>query len=142
MTYDITTYSRCFLCYLPSSLFATKGGNTKSAYIKSAKSFYTASAYVSNIFTRGTCAGNVFSAISAYIKDVSPDGTGTEDAGRESACTEGTCTIKHLRIHLYSFSISEIELFDIGYWLLIDVLFSRYGYSNILFKLRTGIRAV
>lgn len=96
------------------SLFAAKGGNTKNIYIKSAKYFYTRSAYISNIFTRGTCTGNVFSTVNVCIKSASPDGISTKGADRESAYTKGAYAIKDLRVYLNFFSISEIELFDMG----------------------------
>lgn len=82
--------------------------------MKSAKYFYTRSAYVSNTFTRGTCARNIFSTVNTCIKGASPDGTGRKDAGKKSACAKGTYAIKDSRIYLHFFSISEIELFDMG----------------------------
>ena len=43
------------------------------------------------------------------------EGTCTEGVGKESACTGSACTVKHSRIHLQSFLISEMELFNTGW---------------------------
>ena len=129
---------------MPPSLFAAKGADAKCACIGSAESFCIEGACLSNTCARGTCAENVFSAIGAYIKGASSNGTGIEGAGRESpsaksTCDGGVCAVKHLRKHLQSFSILEIELFDMSWWSSINVLLLRYSSLDILLKLGTKV---
>ena len=95
-----------------SMLFVAKAANVESSYIESAKSSCTKNACASNTYARAIFAWNAFSVIGACIKDASPDGIGIKGAGRESACAGVACAIKHSKIHLQSFSISEMELFD------------------------------
>lgn len=97
---------------MPPSLFATKNADAKSTYIGSAKSFSTRDAYINNICARGTYAENAFSAVSVCINSTSPDSTCIEGANRKNACAGSACTVKHSRIYLQSFLISEMKLFD------------------------------
>lgn len=73
-----------------------------------------------------------------------------KDADAKSACTksaegiyskstyaEGAGAVEHSKIHSQSFWISEVKLFDIGWW----VLLLRYNCTNILLKLETEIKA-
>lgn len=99
---------------MPPSLFAAKSANVEKACMESAKSSYTRGTYASNTYIRDTCIGNVFSAISACIKGAGPNNTSTEGAGRKNAYIRSICTIKYSRIHLQSFSILEIKLFNLG----------------------------
>lgn len=122
------------------SLFATKDADAKNTCIRSAESFCIRDTCASNIYARGTYAGNAFSAIDACIKSAGPDDTGTEGDDKKSTCIGGVCTVKYSKIYLQSFSISEMELFSISWWLLIDILLLRYGSSNVLLKLETGVR--
>ena len=96
------------------SLFAAKNVNAKSAYIGIAKNFCTGNAYISNIYTIDTCAKIGFFVLVACIKNIGPNSIDAKDAGRESAYGKSVYAVKHSRIHLQSFSISEIELFNIG----------------------------
>ena len=111
----IWTCFRCFLYCLPLSLFAAKGADSENACIGSAKSFYIRGVFAINTCARGTYVGNAFFAIDAYIKSAGHDGTDTKGADRKSAYAKSACIVKHSRIHLQSFSISEIELFGTGW---------------------------
>ena len=64
-----------------------------------------------------------------------------EDAGMESAYTGGAGAVEHSRINSESFSISEMELFDLGWWLSINILSLKYGFTNLLLKLETKLGA-
>lgn len=82
---------------MPPSLFTANDTSAKSAYIESAKSFYTKGVCASNTYVKGTFAKNAFSAISACIKGVFV----------KTACNNGICTkviypknvsaVKHLK---------------------------------------------
>lgn len=133
------TCSRYFLYHLLLSLFAVKDADAKNAYIGSAKSFCTGGTYTSNICTRATHARNAFFAINTCIKSAGPNNTSIEGVDREGACTEGVYAIKHSRINFQSFSISEMKLFDTGYWSSIDVLLSRFGSTDIFLELINGV---
>lgn len=98
----IWTCFRYFLCCLQPSLFAVKSADTKSAYIGNAQSVCIKDAYASNTYARGTCIGNAFSVINAYIKG----------ADRENTCIRDASIVKHSRIHLQFFLISEVKLFN------------------------------
>ena len=127
------------------NLFSIKNTDAKSTCIKSAESCCIGGACAKNTCARSTYATNAFFAIGVCIKVAGSDGISIDDADRESfcakdACVRGLCTVKYSKIHLQFFSILKIELFDICWWSLIDVLLLRYGSSDVLLKLETGVR--
>ena len=67
----------------------------------------------------------------------------------KTACTKSAKNIRagvagpieHSGIYLPLSWISEVKLFGPGWWLLIDALLLRYNFTNVLFKLKTGVGA-
>ena len=83
------------------------------------------SCLVLGAYIRSTCIEVTYSAKNTYIKGADTKDTDTKDiyargaytgfisgAGTERTCTGGASIIKHSKIHLKSFSILEVELFD------------------------------
>lgn len=97
------TCSRSFIYFLRPSSFNAKVTDAESACIRNAKSFCIKVACSRHTCNRDTYIRNNSSAVSACIKN----------ADRKSTCTGDTSVFKHSKIHLQSFSISEIELFNI-----------------------------
>lgn len=99
---------------MPLSLFTAKGADTKSVCINNGKSSCIGDAYVRDTYARDIYTKNTFLAVNACIKSAHPDDTSKKGGSKKSACARGTCAVKYLKIYLQSFSIIEIELFDIG----------------------------
>lgn len=104
--------SKCFLYCLLSNLFAAKDVNVKNVYIGSIKSFCIGDTYTRNIYTRSNCIKIIFSTLSTYIKNASFNSTSIKDTNKKTAYARNIYSIKSLKIHLQSFLILEIELFD------------------------------
>lgn len=96
-----------FICYW--------GADAKSACTRSVKNTCTGDAWASNTYDKGTCRGNAFFIVSAYIKSADPRDTCTEGVGRKITCIWDIGAVNYSKIYLQSFSILEMGLFKIRF---------------------------